>query len=147
MSHFEQNDIVRNFRLNIKDHKNHDVIVKNKYSVSEKTIKKCSMFVAKMCSKMAEDDVPHNVAFVRGKPLRHAPNSLSDSDEYPVRVYIWPRRPTLGARVSYRKSFNFFEKMKFVKRQITHHLGTSDAATPNAIIFRVTQISIVLLQN
>ena len=58
------------------------------------------MFVAKMCSKMAEDDVPHNVAFVRGKPLRHAPNSLSDSDDYPVRVYIWPRRPTLGARVS-----------------------------------------------
>ena len=58
------------------------------------------MFVAKMCSKMAEDDVPHNVAFVRGKPVRHSMNSLSDSDEYPIRVYIWPRRPTLGARVS-----------------------------------------------
>ena len=64
------------------------------------------MFVAKMCSKMAEDDVPHNVAFVRGKPLRHAPNSLSDSDEYPVRVYIWPRRPTLGSRVSFSSNIS-----------------------------------------
>jgi len=103
--------------------------------VSEKTIKKCSMFVAKMCSKMAEDDVPHNVAFVRGKPLRHAPNSLSDSDEYPVRVYIWPRRPTLGARVSYRKGFKFFLKNKIRKTSDNASFRDKCCCSTQCIIF------------
>ena len=70
-----------------------------KFSVSKDTIKEAAMFVARMCNKMSEDDVPHNVAFIRGKPLRYSSTSLTSSDEYIVRLYIWPRRPTLGARV------------------------------------------------
>lgn len=114
------------------------------------------MFVAKMCSKMAEDDVPHNVAFVRGKPVRHSTNSLSDSNEYPIRVYIWPRRPTLGARVNYYQTFPKKLNWKF-ECLVTYHFNSgavksnfqlnffgSNAATPKTLFFRVTQISIVL---
>ena len=57
------------------------------------------MFVARMCKKFSDDDIPHNVAFIRGKPLRYNASSLTTNDDYIVRLYVWPRRPTLGIRV------------------------------------------------
>ena len=48
-----------------------------------------------LCEKLADDNMAHNIAFIRGKRLNHE----IDSDEFVLRVYIWPRRPTLGSRV------------------------------------------------
>jgi len=66
--------------------------------VHESLIKQTALFMTQMCNKLAEDDVPHNVAFIRGSPLRYDPTSPAPNDDYVVRVYLWPRRPTLGKR-------------------------------------------------
>ena len=68
----------------------------------QELIKQTALFITQMCNKMAEDDVPHNVAFIRGPPLRYDPTSPAPNDDYVVRVYVWPRRPPLGKRVSKR---------------------------------------------
>ena len=61
----------------------------------ERNFQKVSQFVTVLCERFADDNVAHNVAFIRGKHLNHE----IDNDEYILRVYIWPRRPLLGVKV------------------------------------------------
>ena len=63
---------------------------------NEKNFPKVAQFVTVLCEKLADDNMAHNVAFIRGKDLNHE----IDNDEYIVRVYIWPRRPLLGVKVA-----------------------------------------------
>lgn len=67
-------------------------------SANSKNIAKVGQFVSVLCEKLADDNMAHNIAFIRGKRLNHE----IDSDEFVLRVYIWPRRPTLGSRVLYQ---------------------------------------------
>jgi len=53
--------------------------------------------VATLTNNWAKANMAHNVALIRGKHLHHE----IDNDEFVLRVYIWPRRPTLGERVRF----------------------------------------------
>lgn len=62
---------------------------------SDRNYHKVAQFTTVLCERMADDNMAHNVAFIRGKQL----NRGIDNDEYIIRVYIWPRRPLLGVKV------------------------------------------------
>merc|ERR1712210_116883 len=61
---------------------------------SDRNLEQVAEFVATLTDKWAKANMAHNVALIRGKHLHHE----IDNDEFVLRVYIWPRRPTLGER-------------------------------------------------